>query len=342
MTRAASAAAILLIVVAATALFYVVVHQVSGLWLDVALRPEVRAALEKSLGDQKRLRSFDPEQSEAYRLRFEETRKLINRIDVIRLNRAAMLRRFDLTLVAVFALVMAIGGTTVWHRSRRAEEQRRREYVARFAAWQEAARRHAHEIKTPLTAARLEVDRLVSLTHASAPMTDVQRAAESVFEELDRLARFTREFSSFAAVAAPVLRSEELNHLVAEFCTTFANAWPELVLRFTKSAPSMAMVDRDMLRQVLANLCTNSAKAGAKNVTFAVSGAAIDVTDDGAGIPESIRPRIFDPYITTRKIGEGMGLGLAISRKILLDHGGDLTLVDTSASGTTFRLALHT
>ena len=344
MKRAASAAAFALIVVSATAFFYVVVHQVSSLWLDVALRPEVRAALEKSLADQKRMRSFDPAQEESYRRRFEETRKLINHIDVIRMNRVAMLRRFELALVTVFALSLAIGGTIAWNRSRRAEEKRRREYVTRFATWQESARRHAHEIKTPLTAARLEVDRLVSLTHENAPMDDVQRAAESVFEELDRLARFTREFSSFAAVAAPVLRSEELNQLLAEFCTTFANAWPGLVLRFTPTSPIVTSADRDMLRQVLANLCTNSAKAGAQRVAFEIgrdrAHAFIDVTDDGGGIAQSIRRRIFDPYITTRKIGEGMGLGLAISRKIMLDHGGDLTLADSSPSGTTLRLAL--
>jgi C4-dicarboxylate-specific signal transduction histidine kinase len=67
----------------------------------------------------------------------------------------------------------------------------------------------------------------------------------------------------------------------------------------------------------------------------------LDATDTGGGIPASIRPRIFDPYITTRRIGEGMGLGLAISRKILLDHGGELALAATSASGTTFRITLR-
>jgi signal transduction histidine kinase len=344
MRRAASAAAIALIVVTATALFYLVIHQVSSLWLDVALRPEVRAALEKSLADQKRLRAFDPAQEEAYRRRFEETRKLINRIDVIRMNRAAMLRRFELALVSVFALALAVGGATAWSRSKRAEERRRSEYVARFEAWQAAARRHAHEIKTPLTAARLEVDRLVSLTREEGSRVDVQRAGESVFEELDRLARFTREFSSFAAVAQPVLRHEELHQLIAEFCATFANAWPDLTLRCGDAAPVVVAGDRDMLRQVLVNLCTNSARAGARQVALTVARdrqfALVDVTDDGAGIPDSIRPRIFDPYMTTSKVGEGMGLGLAISRKIMLDHGGDLTLVDSSPSGTTFRLAV--
>ena len=54
----------------------------------------------------------------------------------------------------------------------------------------------------------------------------------------------------------------------------------------------------------------------------------------------SIRPRLFEPYTTSRDIGQGMGLGLAISKKILLDHGGDLDLVASTSEGTTFRLTL--
>jgi C4-dicarboxylate-specific signal transduction histidine kinase len=65
----------------------------------------------------------------------------------------------------------------------------------------------------------------------------------------------------------------------------------------------------------------------------------LDVSDDGPGIAREIRPRLFEPYITTRPIGEGMGLGLAISKKILLDHGGDLELVP-AARGAAFRLTL--
>jgi signal transduction histidine kinase len=334
------------IVMAATGLFYVVLHQVSGVLLDVALRPEVRASLERSLADQKRLRALDPDNEHRYRLRFDETQKLLNRIDVIRMNREAVLQRFETTLVAVFVASLLIGGFIAWRRSRRAEERRRRDYVARFAAWQEAARRHAHEIKTPLTAARLEVDRLVSLTRNGASAEDLDSAIESVFEELDRLARFTREFSSFAAVAQPVPRPEELNSLVAEFCSTFANAWPNIVLHPVPAAAVTVNVDRDMLRQVLVNLCTNSSRAvsGSGNVSFTIqrdrSAAFLDVADDGSGIADSIRGRVFDPYITTRNVGEGMGLGLAISRKIMLDHGGDLAIVSSSSAGTTFRLTL--
>jgi len=106
-----------------------------------------------------------------------------------------------------------------------------------------------------------------------------------------------------------------------------------------------AHVDRELLRQTLVNLCDNSAHAQARTVTFQVSrngsGIYVDVGDDGPGIAPEIRGRVFEPYVTTRKVGEGMGLGLAISKKILLDHGGDLELVETSEAGTKFRITLQ-
>jgi len=66
----------------------------------------------------------------------------------------------------------------------------------------------------------------------------------------------------------------------------------------------------------------------------------IRVADDGPGIEEEVRSRLFEPYTTTRSIGDGMGLGLAISKKIMLDHGGDLELEDSSPEGTAFRVSL--
>ena len=67
----------------------------------------------------------------------------------------------------------------------------------------------------------------------------------------------------------------------------------------------------------------------------------IEVHDNGPGIPDSIRETIFDPYVTTKDVGEGMGLGLAISKKIMMDHGGDLELLHTSEQGTTFGVYLQ-
>lgn len=335
---------IALIVVAATLVFYAAVHQIAGLWLDVVLRPDVRGVIERSLLDQKALRGLDPANEARYRQRFEETRRLMNRIDVVAMNRERVLRRFEMLLSGIFAALL-FTATMLWTvRQRRNEERRRAEQLARLTAWQEASRRHAHEIKTPLTAARMEVDRLASL---APPSDDVRRAIDSVYEELERIAQFTKEFSSFAMIGQPLLRAEELDRLLAEFCAMFANAWPNLTLRFdAPPSPVVVSADRDLLRQVLVNLCTNSANAtaGEGTVTFALTRAGdrvlLDVEDSGGGVPPSIEARIFEPYVTTRKIGHGMGLGLAISRKILLDHGGDLALLSTSPSGSTFRITL--
>jgi signal transduction histidine kinase len=330
-------------VAGATLLFWLAIHQVSGFWLDMALRPDVREALERSMDDQKRLRTLDAQRRDDYRRRFEITRRLLHRLEVLRMSREEMVRRFELLLVASFALAAALAAMSVWARGRRAQGFERKQYLDRVEVLQETARRHAHEIKGPLAAARLELDRAADALRNSANRTEVEEALASAGEELERVSRFLREHTSFAAIGMPVLRSVSLGQLIEEFCTTFANAWPNVALRFS-GGDAKICADRDLLRQVLVNLCTNSARAidGEGSVTFTVArraaGMALDVADTGSGIAESLRARVFDPYVTTRRTGEGMGLGLSISRKIMLDHGGDLQLVQSSASGTTFRL----
>ena len=338
MIRAQAIAAFLAAVIGPTVLFWMVIHQVSGLWLDVALRPEVRQALQQSMEDQKRLRSLDATHRDAYRKRFETTGKLLHRLDVIRMNRAQMLQRFEITVVAIFAIVAVVVAASVTMRARRARALEQKQYLDRVAVLQENARRHAHETKGPLTAARMELERAGDALRGGA-QDDVAGALHSIGEEIDRLSRLTHNQQSFAAIGTPVLREVSLRTVVEEFCATFANAWPNVTLRCS-GGDTTVCADRDMLRQVLVNLCTNSALAieGSGSVTFAISKRAIDVTDTGGGVPESLRARVFDPYVTTRKTGEGMGLGLAISRKIMLDHGGDLQLAATSSAGTTFRL----
>jgi signal transduction histidine kinase len=341
MKATSSLAAVLVTIAAATLLFWLVLHQISGLWLDVALHPEVRRTLGQSMEDQKRLRALDPRGRELYRQRFEETRTMVNRMQVIRLNRQAMLRRFEVALLIVFIASALLAAAILWLRNRALRRREREEYLQRVTSLQESARRHAHEIKGPLTAARLEVERLADLARNGAGGEDVSAAEASVAEELERLVKFTRTFSTFGGLGTPVLRRESLGQIVDEFCATFRDAWNGLSLH--EDGPDVvACADRDMLRQVLVNLCANSARAGARNLTLRIGRegrhVTMDVCDDGGGVPVSLRSRLFDPYVTTSKAGEGMGLGLSISRKVMLEHGGDLLLVSSSETGTVFRL----
>lgn len=261
-----------------------------------------------------------------------------------------------------------------------ARDRRRLDQLKNLSAWQEAARRHAHEMRTPLTAAHLEVERLRDLAREPRRVLEsvaddrgemdnpLQRAAENLSRELARLADFTRGFADFARLPRPRRQRQDLGELAAGFVHTFSEAWPGVELRIepppgeplraepegAEAVPSrrlQAAVDRDLLIQVLVNLVDNAAQAGASRVSLcpaAADGAEVvlDVRDDGPGVPEALRERLFEPYVSSKKAGQGMGLGLAISKKILLDHGGDLELAatgtdsDRSGTGCTFRLTL--
>lgn len=236
-----------------------------------------------------------------------------------------------------------------------ARDRRRLASLENLSAWQEAARRHAHEMRTPLTAARLELQRMRELLEERGEgegdrREELLHVRESLDQDLERLGRFTEGFTSFGRLPRPKLRRRDLAALTGEFVDLFASAWANLSLELRRSPDPAGRcevdVDPEMLRQVLVNLCDNSSLAiGQRSgkILFQVAEAeggavALAVADDGPGVAEEVRPRLFEPYTTSRPVGEGMGLGLAISRKILLDHGGDLELFETSAAGTTFRL----
>jgi two-component system, NtrC family, nitrogen regulation sensor histidine kinase NtrY len=230
-----------------------------------------------------------------------------------------------------------------------ARDRQRLATLRHLAAWQEAARRQAHELRTPLTVARLEIGRAEERLAAGPPAPELARSLAEVRAEIQRVDRLVQRFASFAKLPAPDLRRLDLREIVEDFVSGFADAWPGLELE--RRAPEGAhpvCVDRAMLRQVLVNLCDNSARSLAGRsgtVTFTLTPAdpspwrVLEVADDGPGIAAELRARVFEPYVTTAAPGEGMGLGLAISRKIMLDHGGDLELA-SSQSGATFRLLL--
>ena len=228
-------------------------------------------------------------------------------------------------------------------------DRRRLASLEDLGRWQEAARRHAHEMRTPLASARLDLDRLRALvaTHED-PGASLAGLAGDLEAAFRRLEEFSRAFAAFGRLPEPRPERTDLASFLREFGQRFAPAWPDARLEVTTpEAPCPASCDRDLLRQVLVNLCDNAAgalrEAGRRgcirmSLTPAIGSWAIDVADDGPGLAAEALPLLFHPYATFRQ--GGTGLGLAVARKILLDHGGDLELVRTSAEGASFRLTL--
>jgi two-component system, NtrC family, nitrogen regulation sensor histidine kinase NtrY len=223
-------------------------------------------------------------------------------------------------------------------------------YLEKISGWQEVARRLAHEIKNPLTPIQLAFQQLEARWRATPspdPAFDrlLAEAGEIVREEVGTLQRLVEDFSAFAKL--PEVRPEpaELGEFVEEVVRTSPQLAEEADLEVRRAGPCPVALDRALLRRVIVNLVRNAIEASRParavvhlGVARARDRAVLTVADEGPGIPEEVRDRIFDPYFTTRH--EGTGLGLAIVKKIVLQHGGDIAAGARPGGGASFAVAL--
>lgn len=245
------------------------------------------------------------------------------------------------------------------------------EYLQRIGAWQDMARRLAHEIKNPLTPIQLAVEECHSKYSGDDPRLRrlLDTTLEIVTEEVGTLRRLVTEFSDFARLPRARLHEHSLVSLFDEFRPALERLALGTELsdqaRLTPSggydipvrvvvealAPGTTVsiaVDKQMLRKTLDNLVRNAVqaiRAAGKGQRVVVSARllddlaiAIDVDDDGPGVAPENRARVFDPYFTTRT--EGTGLGLAIVKKIVVEHGGTIECGVSPFAGARFRIVL--
>jgi nitrogen fixation/metabolism regulation signal transduction histidine kinase len=216
----------------------------------------------------------------------------------------------------------------------------------RIAAWQEVARRLAHEIKNPLTPIQMSLETLAAAKHSGSPAFD-QLFAEGVaamLEEVDRLRRIVDEFSHFARLPKPQLAPLNPAELVQQVLLLYPTR--DVAIRWsTQLTPGLRInADRDQLTQVLMNLLKNAEEAmnGTGEIAIRVRqkdrDILLEVQDSGPGVSAENRAHLFEPYFTTKK--GGTGLGLAIAARICQEHGGRLEVENASPRGALFRVVL--
>ena len=224
--------------------------------------------------------------------------------------------------------------------------QRNRErliYLTQVASWQMLARKMAHELKNSLTPIRLTVEEIVA-RQSSADAEFFARAAAIVVDEVTSLERRVRAFSEFAAEPETRPTRLDLGALVRERVELLRAGHPGVGYEVRSGDAPVAWADADQVKGILTNLLENAAEAagdaGSVLVIAATAGAdaVVEVHDSGPGVSADVRSRLFEPAISFKK--HGMGLGLAISRKNALLAGGDLSLVEGELGGAAFRLVL--
>jgi nitrogen fixation/metabolism regulation signal transduction histidine kinase len=235
------------------------------------------------------------------------------------------------------------------------------EYLQRISAWQEMARRLAHEIKNPLTPIQLAVQdihrRYDGQNQDYRALLDT--TLEVVEDEVATLRRLVSEFSDFARLPRAELERADLVEFLKELSERpllpederqrnreAASTDGESSVITFEIPPTAAPVelDRQMLRRVVINLVRNAAQAlGGKGRIVVRLGRDgdfwnLDVEDDGPGVPEDLREAIFDPYVTTKT--DGTGLGLSIVKKIVIEHHGSISAAKGSLGGARLRIRL--
>jgi len=224
------------------------------------------------------------------------------------------------------------------------QSQERLVYVTRLESWQALARKMAHEVKNSLTPIRLTMEEIAA--RQSGPSAEFyEQAAQIVVDEVMSLERRVRAFSEFAGEPPISPKSLDINSLLEERIALLRAAHPEVVYN-TRLSPNgpRAYADEDLVKGVLTNLLENAAQAVEPGgvvlgVTAADNGrVAIEVHDSGPGVNPQVRATLFEPTISFKR--GGMGLGLSIARKSAMLSGGDIQLVQGELGGAAFRVLL--
>jgi len=223
--------------------------------------------------------------------------------------------------------------------AREAQQQAERE-----AAWRDVARKLAHEFKNILTPMQLSLQLLEVQGESVAPAERAAfaRSVESALREADHLKRLAEQFSQYARLPEPNLESIDLGAVTET--VVHANDPTGEALRYESRGPLPVRGDRMLLARALQNLILNAREASTPGspieivATSDAGRARIEVLDRGSGPPAELMDRLFEPYVSTKRRGSGLGLSLA--RDIVRQHGGGIRLAHREGGGARAEITL--
>lgn len=215
----------------------------------------------------------------------------------------------------------------------------------RALAWQEVAKRITHEIKNPLTPIKLSAERLMKKWEEK---TDdfgeiLNRSAKTIVKEVDSLRGLVDEFSRFGKMPAMNLEPYNIKSIIEEIIELYRNLKEIEIITSMQDTPDIDM-DRDQIKRALINLIDNAIYAKTMRIWLntcyipSLEIIRIEILDEGVGIKEEDKDKLFYPYFSTKK--EGTGLGLAIVSAIISKHRGYIRVRDNEPKGTQFIIDL--
>jgi len=217
----------------------------------------------------------------------------------------------------------------------------------RMAAWREVARRIAHEVKNPLTPITLSAQRLQRKYSKQLNKPVFDECTRTIMEHVEVIRNLVDEFSTFARFPTANPKPCDLPPIIEETLALYKEGHPNINFEFSiKDHIPQLNLDRQQIKQAMINLIENAIGAikGQGSISVMLSNDSIlkiiriEVADDGAGISDDDKTRLFEPYFSTKKTG--MGLGLTIVSTIVADHNGTIRVQDNQPEGAKFVIEL--
>lgn len=217
-------------------------------------------------------------------------------------------------------------------------------------AWRDAARKVAHEIRNPLTPIQLSAERLRKKSMAADPDLGpaVADAADTIVSEVETMKRMVDEFSQYARLAQPMPQPTDVDELLQATARFYSDVMPGVsVVASPNGELGHAVLDPNQIRRVLNNLVENAVDAVSDSdregsVTLSAhledDELVIEIADDGVGVSDEEKARMFLPHFSTKR--RGSGLGLAISERIVREHQGSIEVRDNQPRGTVVAVRL--
>ena len=345
---------------------YSLIDEILDSSISLSINPKTSNILESYQKDLKKLRAFDPANSENYRTQFFEIQEAMY-IYKEPQELASVIKSSYLTyFLIIFLLILAISIAAAFFLSLKVsrsykrlvesdlDKSRRLQELEYFDNWQNIAASLAHEIKNPLTPIEMMMTNLSSSYSSNDDETfqkNLQTTQKVVLDEVNRLKNMVNHFSRFSKLPTPSLAQVQLFEYFTTLFEGFKTSWPkihfsiEIAERFIGEVIS---IDELLLKQCFLNLVQNAIEANPQHNEMVISlivsqknenQITLLLKNTGREIPTDIRRKLFQFGFSTKGSKINQGIGLSVVKKIMLDHGGDIAAI-ADDSGATFRLTL--
>ncbi len=343
---------------------YLFLDDIINKTLDLSSNVEITETINDCQNNLKKLKYFDKKNEYQYKRQFLKAQKLKTIYDEYPQIRENLVKSlitywaigfaFALLVALAVAYLLSQNITKKFNNTLKEliKSKERINYIKDISVWQDIARKLAHEIKNPLTPIEMLITGLKKISKNKTAQEFERHLDETtriVAEEIGNIKNMLSRFSAFGKLPEVQLKKEILYNALSEYCSKRHGFWADVSITFSSQIDnnsSCVYLDTVLFAQVLDNLIQNAIEANVgDNVVVKINVSQnhgrykIEISNTGRVIDDKIRDKIFDLYFSTKKKGDNIGIGLAVAKKTILEHHGDIECARV-ASGASFIINL--